>query len=73
MLDIYRRGLQVLPRAGTFFKNITVNTMDALYEQGSGFLSRWVERLRSVQNGNLAKYLVWFYVGIIIIMEVIRR
>lgn len=73
MLDIYRRGLQFLPRIGKCVRAATVNAVNAVYEKGSGFLSKWVERLRLLQNGYLAKYLIWFFAGLIIIMEVIRR
>jgi len=73
ILDIYQTALMALPRTGKFFINIAVRAVDSLYNRGSSFLNFWVERLKLLQNGLLAKYLVWFFAGMIIIMEVIRR
>lgn len=73
ILDIYRCCLKILPQTGRFFINTTVKTMDFLYNRGSTVVNQWVERLKLLQNGLLAKYLVWFFAGLIIIMEVIRR
>ncbi|MCM8777388.1 MAG: hypothetical protein NC905_03910 [Candidatus Omnitrophica bacterium] len=73
ILDIYQVALMSLPRTGKFFINIAVKAVDSLYTRGSIFLNSWVDRLKLLQNGLLAKYLVWFFAGIIIIMEVIRR
>ncbi|MCX8081961.1 MAG: proton-conducting transporter membrane subunit [bacterium] len=73
LLDIYQNFLKLLPNAGKFFINIAVMAVDFIYNRGSLFLNLWVERLKLLQNGLLAKYLVWFFAGLIIIMEVIRR
>jgi len=73
IIDIYQVALRALPHIGKTFKDIAVSAVDYIYIKGSKYLSFWVERLKLLQNGLLAKYLVWFFAGMIIIMEVIRR
>lgn len=73
LIDIYNAGLRWLPKIGKRCTDIAVRTIDSVYYRGNIFLNSWVERLKLLHNGLLAKYLVWFFAGVIIIMEVIRR
>ncbi|MCK9265332.1 hypothetical protein M0P98_00350 [bacterium] len=72
-LDIYQRALQSLPKTGRFFKVIGVRMVDNVYHRGNHILNRWVSKLKVIQNGLLAKYIIWIFAGIILLMEVIRR
>lgn len=73
IIDIYQIALRSLGWIGNIFKSIAVSAVEYIYIKGSKYLNFWVERLKLLQNGLLAKYLVWFFAGMIIIMEVIRR
>jgi NADH:ubiquinone oxidoreductase subunit 5 (subunit L)/multisubunit Na+/H+ antiporter MnhA subunit len=72
-LDIYQRALRLLPRAGIFFKDVGVRMIDNVYNRGNLILNQWVSNLKVIQNGLLAKYIIWIFAGIILLMEVIRR
>ncbi len=72
-LDIYRVALKSLPAAGRFFRNCATETIDSLYLKGSILLQSAVKKLQLLQNGLLARYLIWIFAGIIFLMEVIRK
>lgn len=72
-LDIYRLAVKALPAAGRFFMRGGVFAIDGIYRNGGIVLASWVKRLKALQNGLLARYIIWIFAGIIFLMEVIRR
>lgn len=72
-LDIYRLAARALPAVGKFFKRGGVSAVDNIYLNGSIILNIWIKRLKLLQNGLLARYVIWIFAGIIFLMEVIRR
>jgi NADH:ubiquinone oxidoreductase subunit 5 (subunit L)/multisubunit Na+/H+ antiporter MnhA subunit len=72
-LDIYQQALRSLPDVGRFFINIYVEAIDNIYAKGTSLLNSLVERLKLFKKGILTRYLVWFVVGIMVIMVVISR
>ena len=73
LLDLYRLAEKGLPAAGSFFKFLGIRWIEALYAGGGRVLNKWVERLKLMQNGLLARYIIWIFAGVILLMEVIRR
>jgi len=72
-LDIYQVAGRILPGVGRFFKDCAVNTIDSVYGWGSAVLHSATEKLKLFHNGLLARYIIWIFAGIILLMEVIRR
>ncbi len=72
-LDIYQLAGKALPGVGGFFMKCGLRFIEAAYAKGNEVLNKGVENLKLLQSGLLAKYIIWIFVGIIILMEVIRR
>lgn len=72
-LDIYQVAGKLFPYIVIFFKNCTVDAINTLYNKGSAILHSTTEKLKLLHNGLLARYALWILVGMIILLEVIRR
>ncbi|MBN1445754.1 MAG: hypothetical protein JW957_06580 [Candidatus Omnitrophica bacterium] len=72
-LDIYAIAGKILPGVNRVFHNAAVRAVDSVYARGSVILNLAVKKLKLLQNGLLARYIVWLFAGIIFLMEVIRR
>lgn len=71
--DIYRIVGKKIPVVTAFFSGLGVQFFENLYKGGRFALNVLVARLKVFQSGVIAKYVVWIFVGVIIIMEVLRR
>ncbi len=73
LLDIYEASRKRISSITEFFNSVGAGYFEQLYSGGRIFLNGLVGRLKLFQSGIIAKYIIWIFVGVIMIMEVLRR
>lgn len=71
--DFYLISEKIFNFSGKFLNILEVFIRDKIYIRGANFINFLTEKIKSFHNGLIPRYIFWVIVGIIFIMEVIKR